>query len=148
MGRVGPINCQSHFVIPANTKPGIYSLYWVWDFTKLTATDPSYLELYTSCMDVEVVAGDSNSVAPAFESPTAQSPAAAPASTSSVKPANPMTLSVGSTFITRTRLHTKTVTGGMVTVTQTVTRGAAHVPQNVALETIYTTEIVTVTTTV
>ena len=58
MGRKGPINCQSHFTIPADTKPGIYALYWVWDFTKLTAVDPSYVEMYTSCMDVEVVAGN------------------------------------------------------------------------------------------
>jgi hypothetical protein len=61
MNRTGPTNCQSHFTIPKNTQPGIYALYWVWDFTKLTAVDPSYLELYTSCMDVEIVADDDSS---------------------------------------------------------------------------------------
>lgn len=101
MGRNGPINCQSHFTIPADTAPGIYSLYWVWDFTKLTAVDPSYLEMYTSCMDVEVVGKNGSPAAPPPGRPT---------------PADP---SSSTTRSTQTH-HTKTVIGNATTITHTV----------------------------
>src|SRR5437762_12781824 len=88
MGRNGPINCQSRFTIPAGTAPGIYALYWVWDFPKLTAIDPSYVEMYTSCMDVEVVAGGTTSPPPAL--PPAKTHRSIAKSTKSGKVANPV----------------------------------------------------------
>lgn len=127
LGRTGPTNCQSHFQIPEGTAPGIYALYWVWDFTKLTAVDPSYLELYTSCMDVEVVADNST---------------------------GPSSLAGGSiqgpTAVTRTRMSTKTIVGPAVTVTKKVhgSRTPTAKPQNVELTTLYTETIITVTKTV
>jgi len=136
MGRTGPTNCQSHITIPAGTKPGIYALYWVWDFTKLTAVDPSYLELYTSCMDVEVVAGgqeastgNQGSVAPA---PAASSPAGNVA-----KP----------NVVTSTRVHTKTVTGPVVKITRQLTTPPARA-EDVVLTTLWTEKFITVTKTV
>jgi hypothetical protein len=76
MGRNGPINCQAHFTIPAGTAPGIYAVYWVWNFPKTPASvDPNYSEVYTSCMDVEVSAN--GAPAAAASSPGSQpSPAA------------------------------------------------------------------------
>lgn len=53
-GRQGPIDCLSTFTIPATLSPGSYQLVWWWDFTKLTAVDPSYTEYYTTCLDINV----------------------------------------------------------------------------------------------
>jgi hypothetical protein len=154
LGRKGPIPCESHFTIPADTAPGIYALYWVWDFTKLTAVDPSYVEMYTSCMDVEIVAGDSSGAsassgssgnnaavsadnAPAAASPTDNTPAATDDPT---KPRR----------ITRTRKHTRTITGPAVTITEYITRGdtlPTDVANNVVISTILEEKWVTITRT-
>ena len=124
MGRQGPINCQSRFAIPEDTEPGIYALYWVWNFAKLASVDPSYLELYTSCMDVEVVEEDDDDV------PTP--PIAAPST---------KRVSKGSKHSTKMEKHPTTVVGKASKMPK-VTSGSYIV------ETIYTMKFVTVTTTV
>jgi len=151
LGRTGPTNCQSHFTIPAGTAPGIYALYWVWDFTKLTAVDPSYLELYTSCMDVEVVAGDGT--------PSVSAPALAPAPPPPASNAN-----TGSTSTTLVTMISPAAAAGGNTcnaqpiVTQTiystltVTESAGFTPAttnpvNIVYTTVYTEQFVTVTRT-
>jgi hypothetical protein len=132
LGRKGPINCQSHFTIPAGTAPGIYALYWVWDFTKLTAIDPSYLELYTSCMDVEVVASDG-------------SPAPAPAADSSSASYHGASSSASQDAKTP---HAKTVDGFTTTTTDTVILGGPTPLVAAPLRTVYTKTWVTMTVTV
>jgi hypothetical protein len=127
MGRIGPINCQSHFTIPADTQPGIYAMYWVWDFTKLTAVDPTYLELYTSCMDVEVVADDDSSAA--------SSGGAGPSTT-------PQGGGESSSIATVT--HITTVFEPPKTVTKRVSRSTPANP-DVVVKTIYTQKFITVT---
>jgi hypothetical protein len=144
MGRKGPINCQSHFTIPSNTKPGIYALYWVWDFTKLTAIDPSYLELYTSCMDVEVVAANGSSNSPASSSNGRKSIASKSATAKSKNSTR------STTKVTQTRHHTKTVTAAGTTVTEKANAGPSGPKSgaNIVYTTIYTETFVTVTRTV
>lgn len=61
-GRPGPITCLSKFTLPSTLAPGSYQLVWWWDFTKLTAIDPSYTEYYTTCLDIKVLASSSSSV--------------------------------------------------------------------------------------
>jgi hypothetical protein len=137
LGRDGPIPCESTFTIPAGTPPGIYSLYWVWDFTKLTAVDPTYSEIYTSCMDVEVVAGGSTSSGSSGGSGSGSqggnaavsvdnSPAAASPTDNAASDPNTHRRK------TRTRKHTRTVTGPVVTVTERITRGDFAIPTDVA----------------
>jgi len=150
MGRTGPTNCQSHFTIPAGTEPGIYALYWVWDFTKLTAVDPTYLELYTSCMDVEVVANDGTSSASAL------APAPAPPASNANKGGTPTTIvtvngpapaASGDSYnsppiVTKTRLHYYTVTESASFTP------IAKNPVNIVYTTVYTEKIITVTRTI
>jgi len=147
MGRTGPRNCQSHITIPAGTKPGIYALYWVWDFTKLTEVDPSYLELYTSCMDVEVVAGDESSDPSSSSSAGSSSTGTASISSTATgtTTASANDGSVTTTFVTKTRTHTRTIDGGTTTSTSIVTVGSNP---NVVVETVYTQTFITVTRTV
>lgn len=59
-GRPGPIPCLSKFTIPSDLQPGVYQLVWWWDFTKLTAIDPGYIEWYTTCMDIQVLGATSD----------------------------------------------------------------------------------------
>ncbi|BFZ64731.1 hypothetical protein YB2330_005883 [Saitoella coloradoensis] len=54
LGRDGPIPCEGTFTIPSGTAPGLYMLAWVWNFPKVL--DEGYQEIYTTCMDVEVLA--------------------------------------------------------------------------------------------
>jgi hypothetical protein len=112
MGRTGPTNCQSHLTIPADTKPGIYALYWVWNFPKVPLSiDPTYSEVYTSCMDVEVVAGDgtssSSASSPAAADDTAAETATLTQETAAAKTAAPHVQNGHFTTITRTRRHTR-----------------------------------------
>ena len=150
MGRTGPRNCQSHFTIPAGTAPGIYALYWVWDFTKLTAVDPTYLELYTSCMDVEVVAGDGTSPAPASAPPASKSKKGGQNQTPIMSnviiepaPAPNGDINNSPPPVTKTRHHTPTVTASAPPISSN-----ENVPANIVYTTIYTKKIVTVTRTV
>src|SRR5579862_1138456 len=134
MGRMGPINCQSHITIPAGTAPGIYALYWVWNFPKIPASiDPTYSEVYTSCMDVEVVAGDGSS---SSNTQASASPAAAnnavPSPAAADTPAVADTPNVFATTITRTRRHTR-FNQAIKTITEEITRTAAD--QNLAFAT-------------
>lgn len=144
MGRTGPTNCQSHFTIPAGTAPGIYALYWVWDFTKLTAVDPTYLELYTSCMDVEVVADDGTSP----PSGSARAPPASSANAGSTPTTMvtvngpPPTTDNSPPVVTKTRHHTHTVTESAGFAP------AAKSPVGIVYTTVFTEKIVTVTRTI
>lgn len=57
-GQAGP--CKSQFEIPKDVKVGsVYTVYWVWDYSehfgKKGTTDQ--VETYTSCMDINIVAG-------------------------------------------------------------------------------------------
>ncbi|GAO50185.1 hypothetical protein SAICODRAFT_27712 [Saitoella complicata NRRL Y-17804] len=54
LGRDGPIPCEGTFTIPSGTAPGLYMLAWVWNFPKVL--EEGYQEIYTTCMDVEVLA--------------------------------------------------------------------------------------------
>jgi len=176
MGRTGPTNCQSHFQIPAGTAPGVYAIYWVWDFTKLTAVDPSYLELYTSCADVEVVADDDDGTTSVTASVSASVSATGalmsvpfttvvgstaetnsdPVSTTLAAmntTAAAVTTSVDPTSTTSvtsplvmTSYHTTTVTGTTYTVTQRLTQQTQNAVA-IVTETVYSETFVTVTTT-
>jgi hypothetical protein len=144
MGRQGPIPCKSNFSIPADATAGIYALYWVWNFPKLET--PGYSELYTTCMDVEVVAGNSSGsapVSPAPDTPVAPPPAVAPPVGSG---------SGGPRTITRTRHHTKTVPGAVEIVTKTVTEKFSPAPPldnaNIVVQTLNLETFITLTRTV
>ena len=63
--------CQNDITLPDNLKPGEkYTVYWVWDYSTMKTdskaeepTDESRaaMELYTSCMDIDIVAGPGTS---------------------------------------------------------------------------------------
>lgn len=63
--------CQNDITLPDNLKPGEkYTVYWVWDYSTMKtdskAEEPtdesrSAMELYTSCMDIDIVAGPGTS---------------------------------------------------------------------------------------
>ncbi|KAJ5130383.1 uncharacterized protein N7515_006422 [Penicillium bovifimosum] len=60
--------CQSDIKLPANVPVGKpYTLYWVWDWPTLPGADPTYpkgkAEIYTTCMDVDVVAKSNSKLA-------------------------------------------------------------------------------------
>jgi hypothetical protein len=103
--------------------------------------------MYTSCMDVQVVAGDGTSAASpgvaAAVSPAVAAPAADTPSTDDPRPKR----------ITRTRRHTRTITGARKTVTERITRDAfAALPTNipaddVTIETIRVEKFITITRT-
>jgi hypothetical protein len=144
MGRQGPIPCKSNFSIPADATPGIYALYWVWNFPKLET--PGYSELYTTCMDVEVVAGNSSSsasVSPVPDTPVAPPPAVAP---------QPSNGDRGPRTITHTRHHTKTVPGAVEIITKTVIEMISAAPvldnANVVIQTLSLETFITLTRTV
>lgn len=155
MGRDGPINCQGHFTIPAGTAPGIYAVYWVWNFPKIPASiDPTYSEVYTSCMDVEVVAGDGSTASSSSSSTSPSSPNAAVVDTgtdASPAAAAPTVVNgVYETTITRTRRHTR-FNKFIKTVTDRITRTAdgqdlafATSGPNVEVKVIHTEKWVTV----
>lgn len=149
MGRKGPINCQAHATIPVGTAPGVYALYWVWDFTKLTAVDPSYVEMYTSCMDVEVVAdaGSTSSTTTTTTTTTITKTkggkkTATTASCDSTDHPKPHSRSK-----TRTHHHTKTVTHTPKAATQKppCESSAPNSGVEVVYTTIYTEKFITVT---
>ena len=55
--------CQQDIALPSNAPSGkLYTLYWVWDWPTAPGVDPSLpngkLEMYTTCIDVEVVDSD------------------------------------------------------------------------------------------
>lgn len=50
------IPCRSQFGVPKDVKPGLYHIYWVWDFSK--PNKPGHVEWYTSCLDLEIVEGN------------------------------------------------------------------------------------------
>lgn len=59
--------CQSDVAIPANAPSGKpYTLYWVWDWPTAPGADPDLpngkQEIYTTCMDVDVVAGSNDMI--------------------------------------------------------------------------------------
>ena len=143
MGREGPINCQSHFTIPAGTKPGVYALYWVWDFTKLTAVDPSYVEMYTSCMDVEVVSDGS---APPPVSTSAKG-GRKTTTTSTCDPTQDPKPNAHTK--TTTQIHTKTVTRPPKAATEkpSCKPSSSNKDVDVVYTTMYTKKFVTVTRT-
>ncbi|KAL4979677.1 hypothetical protein BDW66DRAFT_126983 [Aspergillus desertorum] len=56
----GDLWCQADIAIPSNAPSGkTYTLYWVWDWPTAAGVDPSLpngkQEMYTTCMDVDVV---------------------------------------------------------------------------------------------
>ncbi|KAJ5891262.1 uncharacterized protein N7473_007490 [Penicillium subrubescens] len=56
--------CQQDIKLPSTAPSGkLYTLYWVWDWPTLPGVDPTYpngkTEIYTTCMDVDVVASTS-----------------------------------------------------------------------------------------
>ncbi|MCJ1250748.1 hypothetical protein MMC30_007976 [Trapelia coarctata] len=56
--------CQNDIVLPSDVPAGKpYTLYWVWDWPTAPGVDPNIPngkeELYTSCMDIDILAGDS-----------------------------------------------------------------------------------------
>jgi hypothetical protein len=53
--------CQQDIQLPSSAPSGkLYTLYWVWDWPTAAGVDPTYpngkAEIYTTCMDVDVVA--------------------------------------------------------------------------------------------
>ena len=68
--------CQNDITLPDNLKPGEkYTIYWVWDYSTMKTdskaeepTDESRaaMELYTSCMDIDIVAGPGTSKSLAY----------------------------------------------------------------------------------
>ncbi|CEN61791.1 hypothetical protein ASPCAL08439 [Aspergillus calidoustus] len=57
--------CQSDIAIPASTPSGQpYTIYWVWDWPTAAGVDPNLpngkQEVYTTCMDVDVVAASAD----------------------------------------------------------------------------------------
>ncbi|KAJ5492652.1 hypothetical protein N7539_001398 [Penicillium diatomitis] len=64
--------CQQDIQLPSTAPSGkLYTLYWVWDWPTLPGKDPTYpkgkAEIYTTCMDVEVVAHSPHVLASASE---------------------------------------------------------------------------------
>ncbi|PYI01957.1 hypothetical protein BO78DRAFT_232055 [Aspergillus sclerotiicarbonarius CBS 121057] len=60
--------CQQDIALPSDAPSGkLYTLYWVWDWPTAPGVDPSLpngkLEMYTTCIDVEVVDGDDSTSA-------------------------------------------------------------------------------------
>lgn len=63
--------CQNDITLPDNLKPGEkFTIYWVWDYSTMKtdskAEEPTddtraAMELYTSCMDIDIVAGPGTS---------------------------------------------------------------------------------------
>lgn len=54
MGRQ-PRPCSGSFTVP-NVAPALYAMVWAWDFPKIPQSlDPNYIEIYTSCFDIEIV---------------------------------------------------------------------------------------------
>lgn len=58
--------CQQDIALPANAPSGQpYTLYWVWDWPTAPGVDPGVpngkQELYTTCMDVDIISGGDNS---------------------------------------------------------------------------------------
>jgi hypothetical protein len=56
--------CQQDVKLPSTAPSGkLYTLYWVWDWPTLPGIDPTYpqgkTEIYTTCMDVDVVTSTS-----------------------------------------------------------------------------------------
>ncbi|MCJ1389016.1 hypothetical protein MMC18_001869 [Xylographa bjoerkii] len=57
--------CQNDILLPSDAEAGKpYTLYWVWDWPTAAGVDPSLPdgkeEIYTSCMDIDVIATDSS----------------------------------------------------------------------------------------
>lgn len=51
--------CQNDISLPQDAPVGKpYTLYWVWDWPTFENTPKQMEELYTSCMDVDIIAGD------------------------------------------------------------------------------------------
>ena len=52
--------CQNNILLGADIPTGVYTLYWVWDWPTEAGVDPSLpkgkAEVYTTCMDVDIVA--------------------------------------------------------------------------------------------
>ena len=52
--------CQNNIAIPTDAATGKYTLYWVWDWPTEPGVDPNLpkgkAEIYTTCMDVDIVA--------------------------------------------------------------------------------------------
>lgn len=53
-GRDGPRNCQSFVTLPSSLSAGTYELIWLWNFPKVAGV----VEMYSSCMDVQVLPAD------------------------------------------------------------------------------------------
>ncbi|KAB8256751.1 hypothetical protein BDV32DRAFT_128634 [Aspergillus pseudonomiae] len=78
--------CQSDIALPSNAPPGKpYTLYWVWDWPTHPDVDPNLpkgkQEIYTSCIDVDVVAnaGAQSHVAASYVNDQSLNNAAIPA---------------------------------------------------------------------
>lgn len=54
-GRAGPRNCQSVVVVPSTLSAGTYELIWLWNFPKVAGV----VEMYSSCMDIQVLGSSS-----------------------------------------------------------------------------------------
>ena len=57
--------CQNDFTIPDTAKPGsLLTVYWVWQWDNMKApefTETQNVEMYTTCMDIEIVEGKGTS---------------------------------------------------------------------------------------
>ncbi|RMZ87365.1 hypothetical protein DV736_g5408, partial [Chaetothyriales sp. CBS 134916] len=63
--------CQQDIALPSDLKVGsLYTLYWVWDWPTMPGTagfPDGKQELYTTCMDIEIVANQSIAAVPAVD---------------------------------------------------------------------------------
>ena len=58
-GSSGTVICQTDVSLPSNLSVGdVYTIYWVWDWPTLTTNTQ---EIYTTCMDIQIVDGSSSS---------------------------------------------------------------------------------------
>ena len=71
--------CQNNIVLPQEAQTGKpYSLYWVWDWPTMPGTpgQPNGMnQTYTTCIDIDVVAGSSTNSKAAIPAKDAQAPA-------------------------------------------------------------------------
>lgn len=97
-GRAGPRNCQSVVTVPASLAAGSYELIWLWNFPKVAGV----VEMYSSCMDIQVVTNDGTQAPVAVAAAAIQAPISAAAATSSSVP-------TGATLANKVKIVTQTM---------------------------------------
>lgn len=98
VGRLGPRQCQSSFVLPGDLAAGTYSLVWLWTFPKVAGV----VEMYSSCMDVEILSGRADASADSSLADVAQVKVVSPDSVRSVQSMTTDQASTRTSFITET----------------------------------------------